>query len=102
MTFLSQQNQNSLVAFFPDIDKINTLVAHEFEMQLNELLKQSSNELILDLSNIRFIDSSGFQALKNAKATFNQKQVSIKNANDDVKELFELLNLDKEFCFIDN
>lgn len=102
MTLSSKQNQDTTVAFFPDIDKINLIVAKAFEQQLNRLLEESKQKLILDFENIRFIDTSGFNVLQKAKNQHQNKTWSIKNANQDIKELFALLNLDNEFSFIEN
>ena len=73
-------------------DKINFLISEEIKKNLFELVRNPKSNLILNLSNIKFIDSSGLAALdlisrvsEIVGSTFTMIKV-----NNEVVELFEL------------
>ncbi len=73
-------------------DKINFLISEEIKKNLFELVRNPKSNLILNLSNIKFIDSSGLTALdliarvsEIVGSTF-----TIIKVNNEVVELFEL------------
>ena len=73
-------------------DKINYLISDEIKKNLFELIRNPKSNLILNLSNIKFIDSSGLAVLdliarvsEIVGSTF-----TVIKANSEIVELFEL------------
>lgn len=91
----------AIEASLQDVVRVNCNVSQEFEKDLKQLM-QKTERLILNLDGVRFIDTSGFEALKNAKLEAKNKSIEIKNANEDIRELFRLLKLETEFQFSEN
>ena len=73
--------------------------ADEFYQQIDEALDQGSDKILIDLSEITFVDSSGLGvlvvALKKVKAS--QKEMYICSVNEQVRMLFELTSMDRVF-----
>lgn len=82
---IRQINKN-VVSF--DVSKINILNSEEIETKLLNL-SNSECRLTLNLSNIQFIDSTGFRMLFKLKAMLNIKLINISN---DLQELFSLVS----------
>jgi len=74
------------------------------EKELLRLIKNGVISIFLDLSNIDFIDSTGFQVLLSAliDAKLNNIEFVILNSNKEVLELFKLVKLDSVFDFRNN
>jgi len=62
--------------------------------QLEEVLKSSLDdvtELVFDLKTLEYISSAGLRVLLSAQKTMNQKgSMIVTNANDEIKEIFEI------------
>jgi anti-sigma B factor antagonist len=80
---------------------LNATIAQEIKISLNNALKQSEFQLILNLKNILFIDSTGIGVLISALKTSRQNNGTfiLKSVNKDVMSLLILMKLDKVFDF---
>lgn len=83
---IEQLHNQNVVSF--DVNKINILNSEEIETKLTNLIKNSKSSLTLNLSNVNFIDSTGFRMLKYLKSVFNIKLINI---TDETQELFTLV-----------
>lgn len=64
MLLFEKNPTNGIIARFPaEKQRLNVLVADEFKKQLYKVIDEGETVLIIDFSNINFIDSSGFGAL---------------------------------------
>lgn len=87
MITLDKENTNYVVATFTTaVKKLNILVADKTKNLLQEIIDEGKPNLILNLENISYIDSSGFGAIvslfnyaKNRDVNFIICQVSEKN-----------------------
>lgn len=79
-------------------ERLDASSAPEFRKQMQSLVAQGNHILILDLSNLEFIDSSGLGAIV---ATFkmlkNEGELLLCGANDTVMQLFKLTRMDRVF-----
>lgn len=82
-------------------NRLNATIAQEVKTSLNNALKQSDFQLILNLKNILFIDSTGIGVLISALKTSRQNNGTfiLKAVNKDVMSLLTLMKLDKVFDF---
>ncbi|HIF9437841.1 TPA: STAS domain-containing protein [Photobacterium damselae] len=76
--------------------------ARQLEMAFSELSLCDSHELILDMTQVTFIDSCGVGAIvflyKRLKA--RQRNLKLLNVNGQVRELLLMLRIDKVIPFI--
>ena len=93
---------NKLVGVLENTDRINATIAQEIKKELTNALVEGDYNLILDLSNIRFIDSTGIGVLISALKTSRQNEGSfiLKSVQKDVMSLLTLMKLDKVFDFV--
>ena len=70
-----------------------------FSESFESALQQDIDAILIDLSNISFVDSSGLGALVISlkKARASQKQMYICSINEQVQMLFELTSMDRVF-----
>ncbi len=82
-------------------DRLNAPVAPLVKDELNNLLKRNNYNLVLNLENIRFIDSTGIGVLISALKTTRQNNGTfmLSNVNKEVMGLLSLMKLDKVFDF---
>lgn len=82
-------------------DRLNAPVATVVKEELNSLLEKNQYTLVLNLENIRFIDSTGIGVLISALKTARQNNgiFMLSNVNKEVMGLLSLMKLDKVFDF---
>ena len=94
LEYLNVKKQyRSYCVTFNQLDKINYLVIENIKRSLFEIIRNPRSNLVIDLSNIRFIDSSGFAALDlltRISKIFGSSVTLIK-VGSEVKELIELV-----------
>lgn len=88
-----------VVGFSDDIKKLNVIIAEKTKQALNQIIDSGGENLIIDFTNIEFIDSSGFGALvtvhnhaKNVNAN-----VMLCNISSETMELLKITKLDQVF-----
>jgi len=96
MGFKSQKFENVIV-ISPETVKIISDNSVEFRDELADILK-TEDEVILDLSGVRFIDSSGLGALINCyKNLDKRKDIILCGLNKELNSLFAITRLDRIF-----
>ena len=92
-----------LVVKLKDTNRPNALITEPVKENLLEFFNKPNVNLIFDLKGITFIDSSGFGVFLSAMkaANNNYGQFKICNVDEDVMELFKLLQLHHVFEIYD-
>jgi anti-sigma B factor antagonist len=82
-------------------DRLNATIAQSVKDELTNMLVQSNYKMVLNLENIRFIDSTGIGVLISALKTSRQNNGTflLRNVNKDVMSLLSLMKLDSVFDF---
>lgn len=90
---------NILVVSFQDVNRFNVLITDTIKEEIKTFFITPNTKLILDLTGINFIDSSGFGVFLSIMKTANNNYGFFKicNINDEVMELFKLLQLHHVF-----
>ncbi|MBN2611064.1 MAG: STAS domain-containing protein [Bacteroidales bacterium] len=73
-------------------EKINFLNSEEIKMKLFEIIKNPRSHLLLNLSNIRFVDSAGmavFEMISKVSVIYGSRFTLVK-VNNEIIELLEL------------
>ena len=101
---LETRNMNDVfVVKLKDTNRLNALITEPVKENLLEFFNKPNVNLIFDLKGITFIDSSGFGVFLSAMkaANNNYGQFKICNVDEDVMELFKLLQLHHVFEIYD-
>jgi anti-sigma B factor antagonist len=85
------------ILFIKPIEKrIDASRAIDFKTQLKKLLQDGNNKLIMNLSEVDFIDSSGLGALVAIYKTISEKgKMTLCEVKKGVKSILELTHLDE-------
>jgi anti-anti-sigma factor len=78
-------------------------VTNQVDACIKELARNSPDELVIDLSGVSFIDSTGLRALIRARARAPETGWSVKlvRGPERVHKVFELTGMDDAFEFVD-
>ena len=88
----TKEGKNLLIALEGRLD---TLTAPELEKELNSAL-EGIEKLTLDFADLEYISSAGLRVLLSAQKTMNnQGRMVIRNANETVREVFEVTGFDE-------
>ena len=98
MVNINQVDGEYHVSFY-NTPKLNIINSREIEAQLIDLTKKESTGLVLNLSEVKFIDSYGFESLLNIyrSAKMNNSSFKLMNVSNEAYELLKLVELDKVF-----
>jgi anti-sigma B factor antagonist len=79
--------------------EIHVTTAPEFSTRLNEAIAAGTRGVIIDMSGVEFIDSTGLSVLLNGlrRVTRNDGRLSLVVSNPTVLRLFEITKLDSTF-----
>ena len=82
------------------ISRLDAEVAMDFRQQMVDLVNQGHRKIVLNLSEVEFIDSSGLGAIVSVLKTMtrDQGELSVCNANDSIMSMFRLTRMDKVFA----
>ena len=70
--------------------RLDTMTAPQLEEEVKNNI-EGIKELIFDLKNLAYVSSAGLRVLLSAQKTMNkQGSMTIKNANEEVMEIFEV------------
>jgi anti-sigma B factor antagonist len=80
--------------------QIDLYTAPEFKSRLIQLIEDGKKHILVDFSNVRFMDSTALGVLVGALKRLRPAggSIAIVTADDDVRRLFELLGLDHAFA----
>lgn len=96
-----QSGSVSIVAVEGDVD-LNS--SRSLQTQLRESLGSSPDKLIVDLSGVPYMDSSGVATLVEAMQLSRKKHTKLVLCamSDKVQSIFEIARLDKVFTIVDD
>ena len=96
---LSEQGDDSGAYIISVRGEIHMTTAPGFSQRLQEAIDQGHTAVVLDLSEVEFIDSTGLSVLLNGlrRVTQLQGRLALVCANPTVLRLFQITSLDKTF-----
>ncbi|MGI6668494.1 MAG: STAS domain-containing protein [Acetivibrionales bacterium] len=79
--------------------EIDIYNACNFKEKLYDIVDKSKKDIIVDLGNLSYIDSTGLGIFVGAlkKAKLSGKNIRVENTKDNIKKLFTITGLDKLF-----
>ncbi len=93
-------NKNEVkIVNIKESDRLTAATADDVKIQLTKVVSESKENVVLNLSNIKFIDSTGIGVIISALKTARQNNNSffLCCVQDDVMSLLKLMKLDKVF-----
>ncbi len=96
---LKTENNGNVVVVFVKEERLDAHNSGELKTELNRLFESGSINLIIDLKDVLFIDSSGLGVLVSGYKNASTKSGSIKlsGLQAQVKSMFELTRLHRVF-----
>lgn len=96
---IKREEQGNVVLVQVKEERLDAHNADELKLELANLFESGKNGIVVDLKEVRFIDSSGLGALvsgfKNASA--RQAELKLSGVQSQVKSMFELTRLHRVF-----
>lgn len=95
---IAREDNHCRVELF-QVNRLNTLFSELVKEQLIELVEEPGNTVQFNLQDIRFIDSAGFDVLREVAQRAGEagSRFQLCNVSEDVRELLVLTEL--EACF---
>lgn len=75
--------------------RFDAKLAPSFRQEIESLVGSIDSHLVLDLTNVRFMDSSGLGAVMGVYKMLKGKKISVVNPQRAVRELLKLTRMDK-------
>lgn len=95
MNFDERQEQEAMVVR-PLEKRLDSYVSEEFKVHMKNIVHNGHLKIVLDLSGVEFVDSSGLGAIiATMMALRPQGQLIVCNARDSVLALFRLTRMDR-------
>lgn len=100
---LSHYVQGNFTVVCINETRLDAAVAPAFKQAMTQLLAEGVNRIILDLSQVQFMDSSSLGALVNLLKTVGSRgDLIIAGAHGIVADLFKLTRMDRVFRLVAN
>ncbi len=98
MNIKTEKNGNVTVIFVHE-ERLDAHNSEELKLEMNSLFESGTKDLLVDLKEVRFIDSSGLGVLVSGFKNASTRQGSLKLSalQTQVKSMFELTRLHRVF-----
>lgn len=98
MNFKTEINGKVVVVFVKE-ERLDANNSEELKSELNRIFESGSKDLVVDLKEVRFIDSSGLGVLVSGfkNASTRQGTIKLSGLQTQVKSMFELTRLHRVF-----
>ena len=94
MDFKLDKYENYSIASIGD-EKVDSTIAPELKSEFMEIAQGGVNSLIVDMSGVKYVDSSGLSALLVGNRSFSNGVFVLFNVTDHVMKLINISQLDK-------
>jgi len=94
MQYAISKQGNSTV-FQINEERFDAKLAPEFRIQIESIINDLSANIVLDISAVKFMDSSGLGAVMGVYKLLRDKQISVANAQKPVMDLLKLTRMDR-------
>jgi stage II sporulation protein AA (anti-sigma F factor antagonist) len=101
---ISIETLNDKIKITLNIKKFNIIHMQAIKKEINQEIKNNPNNILIDFSNVSFIDSSGLSVIIGVFKQLNSlnKKLELCGLQEQPIELFELTQLHKLLTIIDN
>ena len=97
MISIEKRDKIDIISF--SVNKINALITDDIRDEINKLFENSNSRVIINLTGVEYIDSSGFGCFLSVMKTARNNYGVLKFTNPEpvVRELFHTLHLHTVF-----
>jgi len=102
MINIEKRDKIDIITF--GVDKINALITDDLRDQIGKVFENANSKVIIDLSGVHYVDSSGFGCFLSIMRTARSNYGTLKFVNPEptVMEVFKTLNLHTVFDIYDD
>lgn len=91
-----EREESGVMVVRPLENRLDAYVAEEFKAHMAELVRNGHLQLVIDLSDVEFVDSSGLGAIIAAMLSLRARgQLMVCSAGENVLALFRLTRMDR-------
>ena len=96
---LKTETRNNIIIINVKEERLDAHNSGELKLEVNRFFNEGGKNLLIDLTDVRFIDSSGLGALVSGfkNAISNQGNLKLSGLQPQVKSMFELTRLHRVF-----
>jgi anti-sigma B factor antagonist len=96
---LKTEEKNDILIIFVKEERLDAHNSNDLKVKMQELFEQEKKNILVDLTDVRFIDSSGLGALVSGfkNAISHQGSLKLSSLQPQVKSMFELTRLHRVF-----
>ncbi|QIE43205.1 STAS domain-containing protein (plasmid) [Rhodobacteraceae bacterium SC52] len=99
----SDIHQNGICVVVPGTERLTAATAGDFKSEVSKLVDGGHDRLIIDLSKVTFVDSSGLGALVGVlKKVGNRGEIVVCAPSDSVAQMFRITRMDRVFATYPN
>ena len=93
------EEKNDIVVLYVKEERLDAHNSGDLKLEMNRLFGEGKKNVLVDLDDVRFIDSSGLGALVSGfkNAISNQGNLKLSSLQPQVKSMFELTRLHRVF-----
>jgi anti-sigma B factor antagonist len=100
---MRSEERNGVVLVLLEEERLDARIADQFKQAMGELIAAGGNRMVLDLSAVNFVDSSGLGAIVAALKTLDGNgQLVIAGLRDSTLAMFRLTRMDRVFSIYDD
>lgn len=96
---LRNEEKNGIVIVYVQEERLDAHNSNDLKEEMQRLFQDGKKNILIDLGDVRFIDSSGLGALVSGfkNAITNQGNLKLSSLQPQVKSMFELTRLHRVF-----
>lgn len=92
------QHENDITVIRPGAQRLTAQNAKMFKDEIAELIDGGASQLVIDFSEVSFLDSSGLGALVGVlKKVGHRGEMLISGLNSEVEQMFRICRMDRVF-----
>ena len=99
---IESQREDRVLLLTVNAERIDAASAVQFKDQFREAVLPHSGRILIDLSNVGFIDSSGLGALVAARKIVSGRTLELANLSEVVSRVFRLTRMEQVFTIHDD
>lgn len=94
MMFISEYTANNSTVLVLD-GRLDAYGAAELDVKLQAAIQQGARDIIIDMADVRYINSSGLRILARAKRHYQDLHLKLSNLRGNVERVFEITGFDQ-------
>jgi anti-sigma B factor antagonist len=100
---LHSRKENDILIVHPDIERLDASMAISFKDKMAGFIKEGNSTIVLNLSRVEFIDSSGLGSIVSSlKMIGRDGNLLLCGINRNIMSMFKLTRMDRVFQMFDS